>query len=222
VARFKRVDVFVDVCTQTEYLSTNGIRRCNNAEQVAGNLKHLMAYARWAHVPVLSCVDTRRPNHIGDDQALNHSLCKLEQKKARFGLLPGYTVVECDNRLCISLKLLETHQQAIFTKDHRDPFTNPKLDRLLTEMPVKRFVVFGVPLESSIRILVLGLLLRHRKVAVVNDACGFWNRDEADMALRQLGVKGCELLSTDQLVHSARGNGNGRPNGRNGNGRRRA
>jgi nicotinamidase-related amidase len=94
-------------------------------------------------------------------------------------------------------------QQLIFIKTHRDPFTNPKLDRLLTEMPAERFVLFGAGLECSLRLLALGLLLRGRRVAVAHDACGYWHTEEADMTLRQLAAKGCEIIATRQLIEQS-------------------
>lgn len=198
-----KVDVFVDVCIQRDYVSPRGTRRCINAEQIRANVKHLIAYARWAKLSVLSCIDRRRANAIGGDMYCSYSRRSPEQEKPPFSLLPSHTVIESDNCLCVSLDLLQRYQQVILTKWHRDPFTNPKLDRLLTELPARRFVLFGVPIESSLRILALGLLLRKRRVALVYDACGYWDVDQANMALRQLGVKGCELCSTERLIRTA-------------------
>lgn len=199
----RRLDVFVDVCTQRDYLSLDGARAALNAQQITPNLKHLMALARWAGVPTLSCVDGRRPTEV---RGLSHIYCVLGtpgQQKVPYTLLPDRVQIDSDNCLCVSLDVLQRHQQAILAKEHRDPFTNPKLDRLLTEMPARRFVAFGVSLESSIRLLALGLLLRHRRVAVVYDACGWWNAEDGVMALRQLAAKGCELLTTQQLIDFA-------------------
>ena len=196
-------DIFVDLCIQHEYLTHNGPRRCRNAEQVVHNVKHLMAFARLAKVPVLSCVDVNGGNRIGPEFVTIASRVAPHQQKAAFTLLPHYVTIESDNSLCMPLDVLQHHQQAIFTKVHRDPFTNPKLDRLLTEMSAQRFVVFGVPLEISLRILVLGLLRRRRRVALLTDACGYWNREEAEMTLRQLGVKGCQLMSSNQYIAEA-------------------
>lgn len=199
----RRVDVFVDMCTQRDYLAPNGASPSLNAPQITPNLKHLMAYARWARVPTLSCVDVRRP---GDVRGLPQSQCVLGtpgQQKLAFTLLPDRVLIDSDNCLCVSLEVLQQHQQAILSKEHRDPFTNPKLDRLLTELPIRRFVVFGVSIETSVRLLALGLLLRHRRVAVVYDACGWWNVEDGEMALRQLSAKDCELLTTRQLVESS-------------------
>jgi len=199
----RKTDIFVDVCTQRDYLAPDGARPALNAARVVSNLKHLLAFARWARVATLSCVEARRPDDV---RGLPHPDCVLGtpgQRKLPFTLLPDRVVIDSDNCLCVALDILQQHQQAILVKEHRDPFTNPKLDRLLTEMPGRRFVLFGVSLEASIRLLALGLMLRHRQVAVVYDACASWNADHGEMALRQLAAKGCELVGTAELISAA-------------------
>lgn len=198
----RTTDVFVDLCTQRDYLASDGARPAANAPQVRANLKRLMALARWAKVPTLSCVDARRPQDV---RGLGRAACVVGtsgQRKLACSLLPRRVLVDSDNCLCVSLEILQKYQQAILCKEHRDPFTNPKFDRLLTEMPSQRFVVFGVGLETTVRLLTLGLMLRHRNVALVHDACGWWDQEEGDMTLRQLNAKGCELLSTNELIKS--------------------
>ena len=193
-------DVFLDICTQMDYLAQSGARPAQNADAVARNLKHLMALARWARVPVISCVDIQRMDEV---RGLPNPTCVLGtpgQRKYTFSLLQNNITVHSDNSLCVSLDILKRHQQAILAKTHQDPFTNPKLDRLLTELPVGRFVLFGVALEHSLRLLALGLLLRHRRVTIVTDACGYWNENEAEMTLRQLSAKGCELLTANEFI----------------------
>lgn len=193
-------DVLVDVCTQRDFLATDGANPCCNASDVRGNVKRLMALARWAHLPAISCVDARRACEARGLPRPDCVVGTLGQRKLSATLLPSRVHVDCDNFLCVPLDLLEHYQQVILVKHHRDPFTNPKLDRLLTEIPAKRFVVFGAGLETSIRLLVLGLLLRGRRVALVSDACGWWSPDEGDMTFRQLSAKSCELLTTAQLI----------------------
>ncbi len=196
----RAADVWVDVCTQRDYLNPDGARPTANAGAVLQNVKHLMAFARWAKIPTISCVDARRPDAV---RGVAHPHCVLGtpgQQKITFSVLPDHVTIESDNLVCVSLEILQQHQQAILIKQHRDPFTNPKLDRLLTEMPTQRFTVFGVALEASIRLLVLGLLLRHRRVILVHDASGFWSASEADMALRQLAAKGCDIRSTQEVI----------------------
>ncbi len=199
----RRVDVFVDLCTQRDYLADDGARPVLNAGPLMANLKHLMAFARWVKVPTISCVELRRPEEV---RGLTQCDCVLGtpgQQKLACTLLPDRLTIDSDNCLCVALDVLQRHQQVILGKQHRDPFTNPKLDRLLTELPTRRFVVFGVGLEGSLRLLVLGLLLRHRNVALIHDACGWWNAEDGGMALRQLAAKGCDILSTQQWLESA-------------------
>jgi nicotinamidase-related amidase len=198
-----KCDVFVDLCVQRDYLNGNPHLRCRNATPLLGAARKLMALARWARLPVLSCVDMHRPRDIGDQFVTAPADGPPAEKMVPFTRLPNHVVIESDNCLCVSLTVLEQFQQAIFTKVQWDPFTNPKLDRLFTEMPARRFVVFGIPLESSVRLLALGLLRRGRRVALVSDACGFFNDGEAGMVLRQLSVKGCELYTSDVYVRDS-------------------
>lgn len=197
-------DVLVDLCTQRDYLASGGVQRIANADVALLNLKRLMIWARWTKAAILSTVDTRRREEV---LGLDGAPCVAGtwgQQKINYTLMPDRAVVESDNRLCVPLDILARFQQAILAKQHRDPWTNPKLDRLLTEMPARRFVVFGVALESSIRPLVLGLLLRGRRVAVISDACGYWNDSEADFCLRQLDAKGCSVLTTAAFLQESR------------------
>lgn len=196
-------DVFLDICTQRDYLANSGAHPCLNAAQVGLNVKRLIAFARWEKVPTLSCVDAKRPDEVRGLMLRECVLGTLGQSKVPCSLLPRRVVVESDNSLAVPLDLLERFQQAILVKRHRDPFTNPKLDRLLTEMPAGRFMIFGVCLEVSIRLLVLGLLLRGRRVGVISDACGYWSQGDADMTLRQLDAKGCVIQTTDEYIQTS-------------------
>ncbi len=199
----RKTDIFVDVCTQQDYLAPDGARPALNAARVVPNLKHLVALARWGHVPMLSCVEARRADDVRGLANADCVVGTVGQRKLPFTLLPDRVLMDSDNCLCVALDVLQQHPQVILTKEHRDPFTNPKLDRLLTETPARRLILFGVSLETSIRLLALGLMLRHRCVAVVHDACAWWDRDQGEMALRQLAAKSCDLVSTHELIRSA-------------------
>lgn len=197
-----QLDVFLDIGTQRDYLQADGARRIANADIATANIKHLVALARWARIPTLSCIDAFRPKDVS---ASDLNCCRQGtpgQRKIGFTILPDHVRIESDNCLCVPLDLFKHVQQAILTKRHPDPFTNPKIDRLLTEMPARRFVVFGVSLDETLRLLVLGLMLRHRPVSVIPDACGFWNEAEAEMVLRQLSAKGVEMISTADYVQN--------------------
>jgi len=200
-----RSDVLVAVCTQRVYLEPGSQYRCANADVILPNVRRLIALARWARLPVATCLDDGAVSVNGNGVfGANGRRVPPEQRLLPFMRLHGTTVVESDNCLCMALDVFARHRHVVFTKMHRDPFTNPKFDRLMTEMRARRFILFGVPLESSIRLLALGLVRRERPVIVVHDACGFFDYDEASMVVRQLEVKGCRLVSTEELVRMLR------------------
>lgn len=196
-------DIFIDLCVQRDYLAPSSPHRCENADQVARNVRNLMAFAKMSNIPVLTCVDAHRPHDIGDNFVSVSGGGSPVEQMLPGTVLPRHVVIESDNCLNMPLDILNRTQQAIFTKVHKDPFTHPKLDRLLTELPARRLIVFGVPLESSIRLLVLGLILRGRRVVVVSDACGFFDDAGASMTCRQLEVKGAELSSSEAYIGNA-------------------
>jgi nicotinamidase-related amidase len=204
MARVRRPTVLVDVCTQRDYLCTGGAQPVINADEVRDAIKRLMSWVRWCKLPMLSTVDSFRPQSAGRNEP---SYCVVDtpgQHKISYTLLPDRVRLTNDNCICVSLDLLNRHQQAIFTKHHRDPFTNPKFDRLLTEMPVGRFLVFGVSLDLCLRSLVLGLLMRGRRVTLVRDACGYWDQARAEYCIRQIQAKGADVATTDEIIRDSK------------------
>ena len=93
----------------------------------------------------------------------------------------------------IPANLFREHRQIIFRKRSNDFLGNPKVDRLLTESVVGEYVIAGIGLEAAVKSLALGLITRMKRVAVVYDACGFWNVSAADLSLRQMEAKGVRL-----------------------------
>lgn len=200
MVELRDLEVFLDVCTQQDYLAVEGARPVRNLPSVRANLKRLMAYARWARVPTVSCVEHHRFDEVRGRPNPTCVAGTHGQQKLSCSVLPRRVVIESDNYLCVPLDVFKEYQQAILTQLQRDPFSNPKLDRLLTELPVSRFVLLGVGLETNMRLLALGLLLRHRAVTVITDASGFWNDSDAEMTVRQLSAKGCHMLSTNEYL----------------------
>lgn len=203
MCKLRESDVLIDLCTQRDYLVNGSGWKVANVDQVLANIKHLMGWARWAKLPVISSVDEHRPEDLIAGERPPCIVGTWGQRKISHSLMPSRVRIESDNCLCVSLDILETYQQAILTKRHRDPLTNPKMDRLLTEMPAKRFVVLGVSMDSCIRSVVLGLLLRRRRVLVVTDACGYCTQADSESCERQIGAKGCDLTTTQAYIHES-------------------
>jgi nicotinamidase-related amidase len=190
----------IDVATQRDFLVSNAPMAVENREEVVPRIRAMMAWARAQDLPVVSCIQAHR---AGDDANGRPRHCVDDtpgQNKMPFTLLSKRVAIEADNSYAVPIDILTTHRQVIFRKRSDDLLTNPKADRLLNDLHPDRFILFGVGLESWIRVLALRLLARQKPVAVVADACGLWDPVAADLALRQLEAKGVQLLQTDELT----------------------
>ena len=193
--------VLVDLNTQGDFLSTSGACRVHNAETLVPAVRRVIAWAKWHHVPVISSIDSHRLTEAPHDGFPQHCIDGTQgQKKLPCTVFASHVRIEGDNTLAMPVDLFRRYQQVIFRKRTHDLFGNPKADRFLTQLPTEEYILFGVGLEFSIKALALGLLARHKAVTVVADTCGFWNRNEANFALRQMGAKGVSLITVDELL----------------------
>ncbi len=192
--------VLVDLNTQCDYLLPTGAAPVLNRAHIVPNIRRLMDWARHSATPVVSSLNANRPtdNFNGTPR---HCIDQTPgQRKLPFTLLPRRILLPGDNTLDLPIDLLRRYRQVIFPKHARDLLTNPKADRLLTDIPAAHLIIFGMVCEHCVKATVLALLTRQRNVVVVRDACGFWNQSEADLALRQMEAKGAFLFTADQIV----------------------
>jgi nicotinamidase-related amidase len=81
-----------------------------------------------------------------------------------------------------------------------DPFEEPRIDRLLSEIRANEFVLIGACAEGAIEATALGLLQRGKKVTVVVDAIGAQDKQRAKHAFRKIAAKGARLIETKKLA----------------------
>jgi nicotinamidase-related amidase len=195
--------VLVDFNTQWDFLDPSGVLTVRNREAVVPRMRQLTALARVAAIPVISSVEAHRITDTFCGQSPYCIVGTTGQRKLAFTLLSPRIVVQADNSFDLPYNVMSRYRQVIFTKQSSDFFANPKADRLLTELDPQEYVLFGVGLERWIKALALGLLARHKKVAVVADGCGYWSEADADLALRQLAAKSVRILTVDELTQVA-------------------
>lgn len=195
--------VLVDLNTQCDFLLSRGALPVANREQIIPTIRRIMAWARIRRHPVISSLDAHRleesPNGL-PRHCVDHT---PGQRKMPFTLLPRRLLLHGDNTFDVPLEPFRRYNQLIFTKRSLDFLSNPKADRLINEIDVQCFVLFGVVTEHCVKAAVLGLMARGRHVAVVTDACGHWSRLDAELALRQMEAKGAQLLTAEELVTGA-------------------
>ena len=193
--------VFVDVNTQRDFLSPDGACPVANREAVICALRRAVAWAKRNHAPVVSAVDCHRREEVGARRLPQHCLDGTHgQEKIAFTVFGSFVKVEGDNTLSVPIDLFRRYQQVIFRKRTTDFFLNPKADRFLTQLPAAEYVIAGLGIEGSIKALALGLLARHKPVTVVIEACGFFDRSEAELTARLLEAKGVRLINVDELM----------------------
>lgn len=192
--------VVIDVNTQHDFCDVHGAFPVSNLRELIPNLRRVIAWTKRNCAPMVSAVESHRPFELSDS---GNPICCIDgsggQQKLDFTKLDRRAMVEVDNTLSIPLDLFKTYQQIIFRKRTADLLANPKADSLLTSLPVYEFVVFGSGVEDSVKAIVLALLAREKKVVVVTDACGYWHRPTAELALRQMAAKGATLLTVEEL-----------------------
>jgi nicotinamidase-related amidase len=192
--------VLIDVCTQRDYLESGAILQVANVETLLANLRGIFEWADARQVAVVSALESHRPTEPANGFPMHCVDNTPGQEKISFSLLSPWVVVENDNYLSLPPDLRKNFRQLIFRKRTPDILSNPKADRFLTQIEPDEFIIFGVGLERSIRSLALGLLSRHKRVAVVSDACGYWSEADSELALRQLAAKGVRLVPTAELT----------------------
>jgi len=96
--------------------------------------------------------------------------------------------------------MLRRYQQVIFHKRCVDPFDEPRIDRVLSEVCAAEFVLMGAAAEGAVKAAALGLLQRDKKVSIVIDAVGYHDNREAKMAFRKMEAKGAKLVETRRIA----------------------
>ena len=192
--------VIIDLSTQHDFCDPTGVNPVANLADVIPAWRCTVAWANRNRTPVISSLEAHRPREMsGNGRATDCCDGTNGQRKIDFTLFRRSITIEVDNTLWCPLDLYKKHQQIIFRKRSEDLFENPKADRFLTQLPVGEYLLFGVGLETSIRTLALGLAARRKRVSVILDACGYWNRGRAEIARRQMQAKGVGIITVEEL-----------------------
>jgi nicotinamidase-related amidase len=193
--------VVLDINTQRDFCDPEGAFPVAHLHELIPQLRHVIAWTKRNCVPIVSSIESHRPFELSESGHPIHCVDGSGgQHKLDFTIFPLHACVEVDNTLCVPLDLFRHYQQVIFHKRTDDLLCNPKADRLLSQLPVREYILFGTGVECSVKALALALLARGKKVCVVVDACGYWHRATADLALRQVSAKGATLVTVCELL----------------------
>jgi nicotinamidase-related amidase len=193
--------VAVDLNTQRDFCAGDGAFPVANLTELIPALRRVVAWVKRNQVPTIASIESHREWELSDSGNPIHCVDGSDgQEKLDFTVLANRTYVRSDNTLTLPIDLFMQYQQVVFWKRADDLLTNPKADRMLTQLPVREYILFGVGVETSIKALALALLTRGKRATVVADAGGYWSRGTADLALRQIAAKGARLTTVDELL----------------------
>lgn len=200
MVRAKRRQVLVDVNTQRDFFLADGIVCIRNHRRVLAHIRRLMAWARMKDIPLISTCEVY-PGHNGHNGDLRYCIDgTLGQMKIPYTLLENRISFAADGNTDLPRDIFRRFQQVIFHKRCVDPFDEPRIDRVLSEVCAAEFILIGATAEGAVKAAALGLLQRDKKVSVVIDAVGYHDSREAKMAFRKMEAKGAKLIETRRLA----------------------
>ncbi len=199
LVRTKRKQIIVDIDTQRDFLLASGKACIGNHRRVLTHIRRVMAWARSRNVPIISTAEVH-PDQNGNG---NNGYCidgTDGQRKIRYTLFNNRVSFAADGNTDLSRDMLRRYKQIILHKRCVDPFTEPRIDRLLSEVRANEFIIIGISLEGAVAAAALGLMQRGKQVTVVIDAVGSHNKKEAKLALRKMETKGAKIIETRKLA----------------------
>jgi len=193
----------VDVDTQRDFLIAEGAACVRNHRRVLSNIRRVAAWARRNEIRVVSTVQIYNGNGNGNGTKVHHCIDGTKGlKKVSYTLRQNRCIFAADGNTDLPRDVMRVHEQVIFGKRCVDPFEEPRIERFFSEINAEEFVVIGTDTEKSVKATVLGLLQRGKRVTVVIDATGIHDRNEADLAIRQMQAKGAQLVETKSIAGS--------------------
>ena len=197
--KHQRKHILVDIDTQRDFLSEWGNACILNREKVLANIRRVMAWARFDNVPIISTAEVY-PNNNGHTM-FDYCLDGTDgQRKIHYTLLSNRISFPADDWNALPADLLLAYRQIILHKRCVDPFEEPRIERLLSEVQADEFILIGACTEDAVKATALGLLHRGRNVRVIADAVGSHTEKEAKLALRKMQAKGAKLVQTRDIA----------------------
>jgi nicotinamidase-related amidase len=199
LVRAKRKQIIIDVDTQNDFLLVSGKACVKNHRRVLAHIRRVMAWARYKNIPIISTAEVYTNNN--GESIPGYCIDGTDgQKKVRYTLRNNRISFTADGSTDLPRDILRKYEQIILHKRCVDPFDEPRIDRLLSEIKASEFILVGTSLEGAVKATVLGLLQRGKKVTVIIDATGSYNIREAKLAVRKMETKGARLIETRKLA----------------------
>jgi nicotinamidase-related amidase len=200
IIRLTRRRVIVDVDTQRDFFLAEGMACIRNHRRVLANIRRMMAWARTYNIRIISTAQIYRNGNGNSDKG--HWCIEGTEgiRKINYTLVNRRKSYAADGYTDFSKEVFKENDQLILFKRCPDPFSEPRAERVLTELKADEFIIIGAAVEDAVKATVLGLLQRNKKVTIVVDAVGSHDKHAAELAFRQMQAKGARLVETRSLA----------------------
>jgi nicotinamidase-related amidase len=158
-----------------------------------------MAWARANNIPIISTAEVH-PDNNGESETKYCIDGTNGQRKVKYTLLDNRKSFTADGSMGLPMEMLRRHNQIVLHKRCTDPFEEPRIDRLLSEVRANEFILIGVSAEGAVKATALGLLQRGKNVTIVADAIGSHEKSEAHLAFRKMEAKGAKIVETKKFA----------------------
>ena len=190
----------LDLNTQCDLFEAGGSYPLKLAGSFPSAMSRLFTWFAEMHFPVIS---TRLHTVAHLDPSHNKPVCAPSShgyEKLPCTVLRNHLELPVDCGTDLPAEGFASAQQYIFDLPDANPFDSPRLDRMLSETEAGIWLVVGGPLESSLKMAVLGLLQRRQKVAILKECVGQKDAYEGKMTLRQLESKNIDWLTVEETL----------------------
>lgn len=192
--------IFIDIDTQNDFILNNGALTAK-AEDIIPALRRITEFAAAHGIPILASQDTHTP----DDPEFADFPPHCVKGTAGYAKINETTIPEATR---ISMKPeahdwkeeTNKHIQMIFEKNNLDIFTNPNFEKAMMESSAGKYIVYGIATEYCVKIVVMGLLKRGKKTAVVTDAIKAIDRTAGKTALDEMAAAGAQLVTIKDII----------------------
>lgn len=196
--KLRRRRVLLDIDTQKDFFIADGKCCIRNHRRVLMNIRRTIAWARKKKIRVISTA-TNYPQDMHD----RHSFCKegtTGSQRIGYTVRDSFIKYDADGYSDLNRSIFKEYHQVILEKKTADPFDEPRIERMLSELAVDEIIIMGAITEGAILKAVLGLLQRGKRVTVFTDAIGSIDKNAAEMALRKMEAKGARLVEAKTIV----------------------
>jgi nicotinamidase-related amidase len=179
----------VDINTQEDIFLENNFHYVRDYSRIISRIRRIMAWARLNDCLVISILRVDSHNNFSFTTS----------KKIGYTILKDRFVFPVTVNTDIPMDVF-SHKQIVLCSRSDDPFDEPLIDRLLSEIWAKEFIIIGAMLEKSVSSTVYGLLQRNRQVKLISDAVGGHNYLEMRLSLSKMLYKGAKIIKARNIV----------------------